>query len=428
MAEPAEDGDSARAEVDATLPGELRVPSPNDEVPKRIKPVVRLAGLEGPRGIGCLCVILVHVSVHSAPNVLAATRIDFLGQALTFFFVLSGFLLYLPYVKRLSQRREMPSTRTYLKHRVLRVFPAYLVIFLIVNFILRIAYIENPYNLSWADSLAATGMITDPLDLLAQLTLTQSLFPSTLQTGINPAWSLTTEWGFYLILPLIGACLHAASGRIRRPFLAALWPALVLLIIGVATNVVVGILQHAYFPDDILAGYWGDNWVAVLSRSFPALADTFAFGMVAAVIYVALTDGALARWSTARLLAIASAVMMIGLFGSFALFIFNPRHLATVFAFASCALIILIVAPLARGEDSLVAKIVDWRPLKHIGTISLSTYLWHYPVLLVVERAGLKVGDDFVGISVAFAIVAIITIALGSVTYRLVELPAMRLR
>ena len=195
-----------------------------------------------------------------------------------------------------------------------------------------------------------------------------------------------------------------------------------------ANTTVVGILQHAYFPDDILAGYWGDNWVAVLSRSFPALADTFAFGMVAAVIYVALTDGALARWSTARLLAIASAVMMIGLFGSFALFIFNPRHLATVFAFASCALIILIVAPLARGEDSLVAKIVDWRPLKHIGTISLSTYLWHYPVLLVVERAGLKVGDDFVGISVAFAIVAIITIALGSVTYRLVELPAMRLR
>ncbi|MDY6811322.1 MAG: acyltransferase, partial [Actinomycetota bacterium] len=121
-------------------PGEARIPLPTDDAPKRIKPALRLAGLEGPRGVGCLSVVLVHVAVHFTPNVLATTRLDFLGQALTFFFVLSGFLLYMPYVKRLHQGREIPGTREYLRHRVLRVFPGYLVIFLICNFVLHAVF------------------------------------------------------------------------------------------------------------------------------------------------------------------------------------------------------------------------------------------------------------------------------------------------
>ena len=200
----------------------------------------RLAGLEGPRGVGFLSVVLVHVAVHFSPGVLAATRIDFLGQALTFFFALSGFLLYMPYVRALGQGREMPKVTDYLRHRLLRIFPAYLAIFLFANFVLRAVYVENPLNVGWANSSEATGVITRPLELIANLTLTQTLFPGTLQTGINPSWSLTTEWGFYLAVPIIGAALFLFAKRIRRPLLACLWPVLVLILLGVVANTLVG--------------------------------------------------------------------------------------------------------------------------------------------------------------------------------------------
>ncbi|MGB2921061.1 MAG: acyltransferase [Mycobacterium sp.] len=411
----------------ATPSGDARIPLPTDEAPKRLKPALRLAGLEGPRGVGCLSVVLVHVAVYFTPNVLATTRLDFLGQALTFFFVLSGFLLYMPYVKRLQQGGEIPDTREYLRHRILRVFPAYLVIFLIANFAIRAVYVENPFAHS-GDPGEGAGMITDPLKLLAQLTLTQSLFPWTLQTGISPSWSLTTEFGFYLTLPLLGIALFSCRARINRPLRAAMWPAIALLGLGVVTNTIVGWLQLSHYSDNPLRGYWGDNWVAVLSRSFLALSDTFAFGMIAAIIYVALVGGKWDRVSTGRLQLTTAAVMVAGLLVSFVLFATYPHYLSTVFALASGAFILLIVAPLARGERSGIANVTDWRPIRYIGKISLSAYLWHYPILILVERAGLSVPDNAFGIAVAFVIVSALTIAAASVTYRWVEVPAMRLR
>jgi peptidoglycan/LPS O-acetylase OafA/YrhL len=388
----------------------------------------RLAGLEGPRGVGCLCVIAVHVAVHFTPNVLAATRIDFLGQALTFFFALSGFLLYLPYVKSLARRRAMPNTGEYLRHRVLRVFPAYLVIFLLANFVFRAVYVSNPFKVSWHGGDAGTGMITDPVKLLAHLTLTQSLFPSTLQTGINPAWSLTTEWGFYLVLPVIGLALYRFARDSTAPYRAALWPPLVLLAIGVTTNVVLGCLQTRYYPRNILEGYWGDNWTAVLSRSFLALSDTFAFGMMAAVVFLALGDSRFRAVSTRRIQVIAAAAMTVGLVGSMALFVLNPRYLATVFAFASGCLILLIVAPIARNQESVIARMTDWAPMRLLGSMSLSVYLWHYPVLIVVDRVGFRVPDSFWGLLAGFLVVTAGTVVMGAITYRWVELPAIRYR
>ncbi len=412
MSEPLDEvapGDKIGGEVTAPVPAKKQ----------------RLAGLEGPRGVGCLCVIAVHVAVHFTPNVLAATRIDFLGQALTFFFALSGFLLYLPYVKSLSRRRAMPNTREYLRHRVLRVYPAYLVIFLLANFAFRAVYVENPFTVSWHGGDAGTGMITDPVRLLAQLTLTQSLFPATLQTGINPAWSLTTEWGYYLALPLIGLALYRFARHTAAPYRAALWPPFVLLAVGVITNAVLWYLQTTYYPRNILEGYWGANWTAVLSRSTFALSDTFAFGMFAAVAYLALGDGRFSSVSTRRIQTVTATAMILGVLASMALFVTNPRYLATVFAFASGCLILLIVAPIARNQESTVAKITDWMPLRWLGARSLSVYLWHYPVLIMVDRLGLDVSDNLWGFLIGFVAVTVGTVAMGAVNYRWVELPAM---
>jgi len=392
-----------------------------------VKKRARIAGLDGPRGFACLCVVLVHCSIHFAPGVLAATRLDFLGQAMTFFFVLSGFLLYLPYATRIHDRRAMPGTRSYLWHRVRRVFPAYLVAFLMVNFVLQASYVQNPVTVSWDQPGTGTGMISDPLHLAAQLTLTQSLFPSGIQTGINPSWSLTAEWGFYLALPLLGTLLFVFAKKSAHPLRAAMWPPALLLVVGVAANLAVAHLQGREHLSTLEA-YWGPHWSAVLSRSFLGVADNFAFGMIAAVIFVALSNGALNRVSTHRLQWMFFAFMMVGVVASLTLFVLNPRFLATVFAFAAGAFVLWVIAPLARGEHSKIAIITDWRLMKTMGVISLSAYLWHYPVLIMVDRLGVPIPVGPLGLLLGFGLVAGVTIVIAFVSYRFVEAPAMHTR
>lgn len=388
-----------------------------------------LAGLEGPRGVACLSVILVHVTVHYTPGILDATRLDFLGQALTFFFVLSGFLLYLPFVKKLVTGSNAPATGKYFVSRIRRVFPAYLFIFVISNFVLQASYLVSPVTVGWADGDEGTGMITDPLDLLAQFTLTQSLFPSTLQTGLNPAWSLTTEWGFYLVLPIVGLATFAMRGRLKMsPYRLALIGPGILIVIGVVTNYLVGVLQAAHPEYSPLEAYWGPNWIAVLSRSFLALADNFAIGMIAAVVYVALGHGAKQAWSTVRLQWTLAASMFAFTFASLAAFVLGSRYLPTFFSVAAASLILLIIAPLARGEESVLAKATDWRPLKYAGTVSLSMYLWHYPVMIMAERLHLPVQNSLLGLVWGFVAISLITLVLASLTFRFIEKPAMRWR
>ena len=411
----------------------VAAPPANDATPRDTTPPgakrMWLAGLEGPRGLACLCVILVHVAVHYTPGILNATRLDFLGQALTFFFVLSGFLLYLPFIKRLESGSSAPDTAKYFVSRVRRVFPGYLFIFVISNFVLQASYLVSPVTVGWADGDEGTGMITNPLNLLAQFTLTQSLFPSTLQTGLNPAWSLTTEWGFYLVLPVIGFATFALRGRIQLSAyrLALIGPA-VLLVIGVVTNYIVSLLQAAHPEYSPLEAYWGPNWIAVLSRSFLALADNFAIGMVAAVVFVALGRGAAATWSTARIQWLLAASMFGFTFASLAAFVLNPRFLPTIFSVAAASLLLLIIAPLARGERSWIAVATDWRPLRYVGTISLSMYLWHYPVMILAERFHLPVQNSPIGLVWGLVAVSLITLVLASATFHFVEKPAMNWR
>ncbi len=60
-------------------------------------------------------------------------------------------------------------------------------------------------------------------------------------------------------------------------------------------------------------------------------------------------------------------------------------------------MILIIVAPLARHQKSRLATALDFRPIRFVGEISLSAYLWHFPVLLMLGRIGWMSGDTLPG-------------------------------
>jgi peptidoglycan/LPS O-acetylase OafA/YrhL len=388
----------------------------------------RIIGLDGARGLSCLGVAVAHVTGHYSPETASATRVGLVGLSLIFFYVLSGFLLFLPYVRGLTRDRSAataPSTRNFALHRVARILPGYLVIFLLVNFVFQVAYVQNPVYqpLGTEDG---TGMITDPWQLLANLTLVQTYIPRYVQTGLNPSWSLTLEYAFYAVLPLLGMVLFMVRRRTDvRPFRIAVIGATALAAVALVGRAFVPIVDAATGITDPNLLEWGDNWAAVFSRSLLTNADNFAVGMLAAVVFVAMEQDAVREALSRRVRLYSSLALLPVLMVSAVLVALRTPYATSALGLLCALLILVVVGPLARGEVSTVARWLDVAPVLYVGKLSLSVYLWHFPVMLLLGRWGVLAGDTVGGMSYNVAVVLAATMVISTVTYYLVEKPAM---
>jgi peptidoglycan/LPS O-acetylase OafA/YrhL len=388
----------------------------------------RIIGLDGVRGALCLMIAITHVTTHYSPKTAATWQTGIFGFSLVYFFVLSGFLLFLPYVRNVVEDRsvgKMPDVTDYVVHRFARIIPVYLVIFLFVNFVLRLSYIENP-ALQPVGTEEGTGMITDPGMLIANLTLTQTYFPAYIQTGINPSWSLTLEYAFYASLPLLGFLLFRLRKKSNRnPFMVAAVAPLILLAIGFVGRSLQPLVYANSSTTDFILLNWGPNWSAVFAKSFLTNADNFALGMFAAVVFVALEHGAL-RESIAKRVRMISAVAILPVFLVSGVLLVVANQYATMGVSVVAALmIVVIIAPLARGEKTKLAVWLDARPMRYVGEVSLSAYLWHFPMLLLLGKIGWMAGDSLPGMLRNIVLLLTCTILAATVTYYGIEKPGM---
>jgi len=388
----------------------------------------RIIGLDGVRGVLCLMVAVTHVTGHYSPKTAGSWHTNVFGFALVYFFVLSGFLISLPFIRNLVKDRAaatLPNVTDYTVHRLARILPAYLLIFLFVNFVLQASYVENP-ALQPIGTDDGTGMITDPGMLIANLTLTQSYFPAYIQTGINPSWSLTLEYAFYVSLPLLFLVAFRLRKRLSvNPLVLAAAVPVVLLVVGLVGRAFMPLVfAHAGTTDFLLLN-WGPNWAAVYTKSYLTNADNFALGTLAAVMFVAMERRELPEGLSRRIRMLSAVAILPALVLCGALLVFANQFVTTGVAVVAALMILVIVAPLARHQKSRLATSLDFRPIRFVGEISLSAYLWHFPVLLVLGRLGWMAGDTLPGMLLNIVLVLAVMIALGSLTYYLIEKPGM---
>jgi len=365
-----------------------RAPSPGTPAAGR-----RSAALDGLRGIAALSVFGFHAWLYTLPAVRAAAgRGAFPGAlfaelrvGLVLFFVLSGFLLFRPWVAARSDPARTPRAAVYGLHRLARIVPAYYVAIL------------GSVILLWPLAGEPGVRLPPVAQLPLFLVFAQNLSPQTVLTLDPPMWTLAVEAAFYVVLPLLGwLALRSGPTRVRQ----ALVP---------CAAIAGGLLFNALLARQEVPGQ-------TLAKSLPAMLPYFALGMLAAVLIDRRTPS---RRLAAGLLA-AGLVLVVA----------DGWLHAHAIAGSGAALRLRIIRdlPAAVGFAAIVAVVsarppraLGWRPLAWVGGISYGLYLWHVPALLVLRADGLMPVSPLG----AFAVGLPLSLLLGWLSWRFVEAPAI---
>ena len=386
----------------------------------------RIVGIEGLRGIAAISVLIVHVAAETAlANGASGPLWSAIGQfrhGLTLFFVLSGFLLFRPFVYAVLGGKQRPTVGKFWFNRAIRIFPAYIVIVLLVSLILQTARQSG----SPPDAKAEASGVLDWVDTLWAVSLANNLNPDQFRTGLGVGWSITVELSFYLILPLFGLAAGWIARKSGRPVMSALTPAVFMLLVGSSSKVWHAMSSKGLSDSQLLDLTWGHTWSAVFSHSLPMYADLFALGMAVAVLYVCFETE---RLGTDSLRTSSLAAMSILVLGVASAVLFSGTEFAdTAAAAASSSLLVLAILPSRRGELTPLASLLESRFFVYLGLISYGVYLWHVPVIWWLQQRGLTLGSSELEFVINVLLVSALTVAASTLTYFGVEKQALKLK
>jgi peptidoglycan/LPS O-acetylase OafA/YrhL len=331
-----------------------------------------------------------------------AWRVRLGNYGVSIFFLLSGLVLYRPFVGAALDRTQPPAVRSFLRRRFVRIFPAY-VVALTVFFGLGLAV---PLNIT-------------AREYAFQYLLLQNYIARGFAISMGVSWTLCVELAFYVALPILAVGLRCLpGGRARRVgdrYVAQLAGLALLLVVGWGYRIFVLEARPA-LPGSAV------NYL-------PAFLDWFALGMLLAVLhegrergfalprwFQALANSTLACWLLAAQLYWVS--IQLDITGDF--FASPGKTLARFGLNGASAFLLLLPAVLGRRPGRAL-RALDTRPLVFLGTISYGIYLWHPIVLRVAARADVQFTS---GSLLLFTLGTTIPIAYAS--YRIVESPAMR--
>lgn len=387
---------------------------------------LRLAGIEGLRAVAAISVLAYHVGLTSSDQVhlgaIGQVVLPLLGQGLPLFFVLSGFLLFRPFAACILRGTRLPSIRRYAANRLLRIYPAYLVIFSLAALVMGSVYIKGSTHGLGPDNI---GRLTEPLKIMANALLIHMFIPQFVMSGLPVAWSLSAEITFYVAVPLTALLAASIARKGSNRVLALIGVCVALIAVGLGLTVWgQGVSSQLEYTARIDFAF-GQTSSAVLLRSFLGQADLFAYGMAAAVAVVVLDQRGIQRVATTvkvALVFVAFGVVCVGMVA------WRP-YLANLTGVGSALLVLAVVLPSSQhGGVNRLAAVLEWHPFRFIGTISYSVYLWHLPIIFWLITNKLTVGDSAVALVFNLVLVLGLVLPVSALTYFVVERPFMRLK
>lgn len=402
----------------AALAGEADALAPEPQgAPTTSEPASsRLPCLDGVRAFAALGVVIVHVGLISGYSVRGGVLGPYFARGevgVTVFFLLSGFLVYRPFVAAHLDGRPAPRLGRYLWRRAVRIVPLYWVALTVVLFVDKRTEIEN------------VG------DLLTFYGFAQIYRAGYEAEGIQQAWSLCTLVSFYLAAPVLARVVRAAAsrtagaaGRLRVELAAAG----VLMAVAYAYRWVVvnDLPREAAVIDGRL------TWL-------PIHLNVFGLGMALAALHhwgqvrpagrrtaVRALDRvpATAWWAVA---AVSYWYVSVRLGLPLSAGAHDPgEYMAREVLYTLVALGVMLPAVFGPQDRGPVRRVLRWRPLAAVGVLTYGVFLWHeWAIDLWIDWRDLP---PFSGWWVSMlAFVLAFTLAVSALTYGLVERPAARL-
>jgi len=354
-----------------------------------------ISELESIRGIAILLVFLLHAHGMAFPDGTGKATIlqSFIlagNTGVTLFFVLSGFLLSIPFLKANGNPRP-PSTRKYFLSRVLRILPLYY--FMIVVTVL------------------VTGNISETIPAVAFIFIGFDVFPFSVVW-----WTLATEVQFYLLLPIIMLLMRAPAGRFTLIFFGVIW---------------------AYFYIDITLsspGHPGEAYHWLKTKSLFARLPAFAIGIAGAYIYLKCKKNDLNRYRIPSTIVLWSTLIALGLVlqqvvemgSAVAERSWHMRHTYESLCWVGIILCLCLGQPYGKTLFINGAN-------KTLGKLSYSIYLVHVPILFYIfypMKMHIEDGyfmDNHIAY-LALGLGAAGTLIASALSYRFIEQPFLNLK
>lgn len=304
------------------------------------------------------------------------------------FFVLSAYLITSQLLITRDIRAEVGDSlvkplRLFYAKRVLRLFPAYYV------------------AIVGAAAINIAGMRSEfPWHALQLSDILFAMYPAIENTSAaGHLWSLTVEWQFYLLWPLV--VLVSPDKRLA-------WIAVIVLAISMYIWSPIGYIQPVIDRTNIVQSL-----------------DSLAFGALLALAqhrHMPLQWLNKAFWPAVALCMAGLSLYAVGL-GHIGEWFDLPTHEAMNFIFT------VIVWRAASGYDGWVGRVLNTRWLQYIGVISYGVYVYHMFILAFYQKVTGHFGLPTIPWGPLLSIALFLaSVAAAAVSWRLVESPINNLR
>jgi peptidoglycan/LPS O-acetylase OafA/YrhL len=312
----------------------------------------------------------------------------------TLFFVISSFLLTIPFLL------DPHASRTrFFKKRLLRILPLYFVIVAIAGLVTKTA-------------------ITNPGEVIRSFLFffeAWSLFPFSV-----PWWSLRTEMEFYILLGLLLPLIHFRRG------IAVVLISLALILLG---RYIILLQTHLLFSNTFL--------FELLFQSAIVYAPTFLIGIAASFVYVRYSISIRNFVIKSRILnSIAADLIFFLLLAALAVVLSRvaamnpvvaqiswPQHYSYEALLWSLLLLCVILLPLR------IKPLIANKMMARFGETTYSFYLIHLPLMHYVNVNFLPVESGFTVVYWGKVIlILVLAMILSFLSYRFIEKPFLRIK
>lgn len=310
----------------------------------------RLEHLVSMRGIAAWWVVFFHslaLMMSACPNIpLLVVKIISHGYlAVDFFFVLSGFIIFINYYAKFTSNFRQ-SLFPFYWNRLTRIYP--------VHFAMLLAYLALAGVFRYTSASHALPPALNKQLFFENLFLVQAWQIESTSWNV-PAWSVSAEWFVYLLFPFIASGLAKfAGGFVGKIALAV---AIFAAVIGF------GIYQPQ------------DGTTPTLMLPLVRASHEFLLGAIAGALFIHHKDR-LIKAKGLLLLLIATTVT-VRFFAEIPYYFFVP-----FLCFVSICILCV--------DESNVTKILCAKWLVYLGEISYSTYMIHYFVKDVFKATLVK--------------------------------------